>query len=148
MHRPRAPGGRDKCFFYFIFMIPCIVTLLLRSNKMHQYAGIYLLQNYSTYFGSLHLVGSHSYNFSTSCPYICGSPIRNLLYVTFLTLPGVKLHIDFWKISLPLVYTKQVTKLTELSRLHCTVFTIITGNISVSHSEGACFESWNTGYDS
>ena len=27
------------------------VNILIRSNKMQQYAGIYLLQNYSTYFG-------------------------------------------------------------------------------------------------
>ena len=26
-------------------------VLLIRSNKMQQYAGIYLLQDYSTYFG-------------------------------------------------------------------------------------------------
>jgi hypothetical protein len=26
-------------------------SLLIRSNKMQQYAGIYLLQNHSTYFG-------------------------------------------------------------------------------------------------
>ena len=28
-------------------------SILIRSNKMQQYAGIYLLQNYSTYFGCL-----------------------------------------------------------------------------------------------
>ena len=33
----------------FIFMVPCL--LLIKSNKMQQYEGIYLLQNYSTYFG-------------------------------------------------------------------------------------------------
>ena len=39
--------------FYFIFMVPCIVTtcILIRSNKMQQYAGIYLLQNFSICFG-------------------------------------------------------------------------------------------------
>ena len=38
---------------YFIFMVPCIVTILIRSNEMQQYAGVYLLQNYSTCFGCL-----------------------------------------------------------------------------------------------
>ena len=36
---------------FCIFMVKCIVTL--RSNKMQQYAGIYLLENYSTCFGCL-----------------------------------------------------------------------------------------------
>ena len=27
--------------------------ILIRSNEMQQYAGVYLLQNYSTYFGCL-----------------------------------------------------------------------------------------------
>ena len=34
-------------------MVPCIVTKLIRSNEMQQYAGVYLLQNYSTCFGCL-----------------------------------------------------------------------------------------------
>ena len=25
-------------------MVPCIVTILIRSNKLQQYAGVYLLQ--------------------------------------------------------------------------------------------------------
>jgi len=37
----------------FIFTVPCIVTILIRSNEMQQYAGVYLLQNYSTCFGRL-----------------------------------------------------------------------------------------------
>ena len=38
----------------FIFMVLCIVIhILIRSNKMQQYAGIYLQQNYSTCFGCL-----------------------------------------------------------------------------------------------
>ena len=28
-----------------------MMEILIRSNKMQQYAGIYLLENYSTYFG-------------------------------------------------------------------------------------------------
>jgi len=32
-------------------MVPCIVTILVRSNKVQQYACIYLLQIYSTCFG-------------------------------------------------------------------------------------------------
>ena len=28
-------------------------SMLIRSNEMQQYAGVYLLQNYSTYFGCL-----------------------------------------------------------------------------------------------
>ena len=62
---PNGPtaGFLDKCVIEgservcneldFIFMVPCIVTLyiLIRSNKMQQYAGIYLLQNHSTCFG-------------------------------------------------------------------------------------------------
>ena len=36
--------------YFFIFMVPCIVTILIRSNKMQQYAGIYLLQNHSNMF--------------------------------------------------------------------------------------------------
>ena len=28
-------------------------SILTRSNEMQQYAGVYLLQNYSTYFGCL-----------------------------------------------------------------------------------------------
>ena len=35
---------------YFIFTVPCIITILIRSNKMQQNAGIYLLQDYSTCF--------------------------------------------------------------------------------------------------
>jgi len=35
---------------FFIFMVLCIVSILIRSNKMQQYAGIYLLQIYSTCF--------------------------------------------------------------------------------------------------
>ena len=31
----------------------CLRFILIRSNKMQQYAGIYLLQNYSTCFGCL-----------------------------------------------------------------------------------------------
>ena len=37
----------------FIFMVLCIVIILIRSNEMQQYAGNYLLQNYSTCFGCL-----------------------------------------------------------------------------------------------
>ena len=37
---------------YFIFMVPVHRnSILRRSNKMQQYAGIYLLQNHSTCFG-------------------------------------------------------------------------------------------------
>jgi hypothetical protein len=32
-------------------MVPCIVTKLIRSNKMQQHADIYLLQNHCTCFG-------------------------------------------------------------------------------------------------
>ena len=47
-----------KIFEYFIFefYIHGSVhrnSILVRSNKMQQYAGIYLLQNYSTWFGCL-----------------------------------------------------------------------------------------------
>jgi len=31
-------------------MVPYIVTILIRSNKMQQYAGIYLLQNHSIFY--------------------------------------------------------------------------------------------------
>ena len=37
----------------FIFTVPCIVTPLITPNEMQQYAGVYLLQNYSTCFGRL-----------------------------------------------------------------------------------------------
>ena len=38
---------------HLLFYIHCSVhrnSILIRSNKMQQYAGIYLLQNYSTFF--------------------------------------------------------------------------------------------------
>jgi len=38
----------------------CIIDILIRSNKMQQYAAVYLLQNYSTCFGCLsHSSGVH-----------------------------------------------------------------------------------------
>ena len=47
------PKGLKRILLFF-FCIPCSVhrdSILIRSNKMQQYAGIYLLQIYSTCFG-------------------------------------------------------------------------------------------------
>jgi len=44
-------GFAYACAVYFISMVPCIMTILIRSNKMQQYAGVYLLLIYSTCFG-------------------------------------------------------------------------------------------------
>ena len=35
----------------FLWMLTKVIYILIRSNKMQQYAGIYLLQNYSSCFG-------------------------------------------------------------------------------------------------
>ena len=43
---------RDKCVGYAgAYKETDAAYILIRSNKMQQYAGIYLLQNYSTCFG-------------------------------------------------------------------------------------------------
>jgi hypothetical protein len=41
-----------KIFFYFSVYLT-VFFILIRSNEMQQYAGVYLLQNYSTCFGCL-----------------------------------------------------------------------------------------------
>ena len=41
----------NKNFFYYIHGFMHHNTILIRSNKIQQYAGIYLLQNHSTCFG-------------------------------------------------------------------------------------------------
>ena len=41
------------CYIFFIHGFVRRNSILIRSNKMQQYAGIYLLQNYSTCFGCL-----------------------------------------------------------------------------------------------
>ena len=46
-------------------MVPCIV-ILIRSNKMQQYAGVYLLQNYTTCFGCLSHPSSGVYQITAS----------------------------------------------------------------------------------
>ena len=40
-----------QSYSHMTYLINFPVSILIRSNKMQQYAGIYLLQNYSTCFG-------------------------------------------------------------------------------------------------
>jgi len=54
-----CPFSPFKCNF---------VSILIRANKMQQYAGIYLLQNYSTCFGCISHPSSGVYKTVTAAP--------------------------------------------------------------------------------
>jgi len=53
--RAVANGGEqdEPRYNNFIFMVPCVITLLIRSNKMQQYAIIYLPQNHYIFWVSI-----------------------------------------------------------------------------------------------
>ena len=53
--------GELDCM-YFTFIVPCVITLyLIRTNKMQQYAGIYLLQNNSLHVSGVCRTHQHEY---------------------------------------------------------------------------------------